>query len=86
MKVTINIDCSPEEARTFMGLPDLGPLQDSMLEQMQTQMQKAVAAMDPATAFKTLFPMQSEGFGDLQKTLWGQFMGSMGTAAKPDKK
>jgi hypothetical protein len=23
MKITINIDCTPQEARTFMGLPDL---------------------------------------------------------------
>lgn len=23
MKITVNIDCTPEEARTFMGLPDV---------------------------------------------------------------
>lgn len=23
MKITINVDCTPEEARTFFGLPDL---------------------------------------------------------------
>ena len=32
MKVKIDIDCTPEEARTFFGLPDLGPLQKEMLK------------------------------------------------------
>ena len=35
MKVKIDIDCTPEEARTFFGLPDLGPLQQAMLKAMQ---------------------------------------------------
>src|SRR5437868_1199614 len=27
MKVNVQIDCTPEEARAFFGLPDLGPMQ-----------------------------------------------------------
>ena len=30
MKVKIDIDCTPEEARAFFGLPDLGPLHEQM--------------------------------------------------------
>jgi hypothetical protein len=75
MKITINVDCTPEEARTFMGLPDVGPLQQAMLDQMKTQMQKAASAMDPETMFKTLFPMQMDGMQEMQKAFWGQFSG-----------
>jgi hypothetical protein len=32
MKVTIEIDCTPEEARRAMGLPDLTPLHDRYLQ------------------------------------------------------
>lgn len=28
MIITINVDCTPEEARAFLGLPDLKPMQD----------------------------------------------------------
>ena len=35
MKVTIDIDCTPEEARTFLGLPDVKPFQDAMMDKMQ---------------------------------------------------
>jgi hypothetical protein len=82
MKVTINVECTPEEARAFMGLPDVVPLQDAMMDQMKVQMLKAAAALEPETVFKTLFPTQTEGFADLQKAFWGQFMGQSDKAAK----
>jgi hypothetical protein len=78
MKITINVDCTPEEARTFMGLPDVAPLQEAMLEQMKAQMQKAAAAMDPEAMLKTLFPLQSDAMAELQKNFWGQFSPSKG--------
>ncbi len=85
MKVTINVECSPEEARAFLGLPDVGPLQNSMLDQMKSQMQKATAAMEPEVMLKALFPLQSEGMADLQKAFWGQFTGNTGKSAKTDQ-
>ena len=41
MKVTINIDCSPEEARTFMGLPDVRPMQEALLKELEARLQNA---------------------------------------------
>ncbi|MDZ4735977.1 MAG: DUF6489 family protein, partial [Rhodospirillaceae bacterium] len=38
MKVTIDIDCTPEEARAFMGLPDVAPLQARMLAEIEARM------------------------------------------------
>jgi hypothetical protein len=73
MKVTINVDCTPEEARVFLGLPDVAPMQEAMMAQMQSQMEKAAAAMDPETIMKTLFPTQAGGLADMQKAFWQQF-------------
>lgn len=42
MKINLDIDCTPEEARRFFGLPDLGPLHDSYLDQMKTAISKGV--------------------------------------------
>ena len=33
MKVTVDVDCTPEEARRFLGLPDLTPVHDAYVEQ-----------------------------------------------------
>src|SRR5688572_18181971 len=35
MKVNIEMDMTPEEARAFMGLPDIKPMQNKMMEEMQ---------------------------------------------------
>ena len=35
MKFTVNVECTPEEARSFLGLPDLVSLQTAMRERMQ---------------------------------------------------
>lgn len=83
MKVSIEVDCTPEEARAFFGLPDVRHLQESMLSQMQAQMQKAAANMDPETTFKALFPLQSDSFTEMQKAFWGQFAGQF--TGKSDK-
>ncbi len=47
MKISINVDCTPAEARTFMGLPDLKPMQDELMEEMRKRLLAATAAMDP---------------------------------------
>lgn len=38
MKITINVDCSPEEARSFLGLPDVKPMQTAMMEEVENRM------------------------------------------------
>ncbi|WP_091735876.1 DUF6489 family protein [Phenylobacterium immobile] len=39
MKVTIEVDCTPEEARRYMGLPDVTALNDHFLEQVKLRME-----------------------------------------------
>jgi len=34
MKVTIDIDCTPAEARAFFGLPDVQPLQTAVMDRL----------------------------------------------------
>lgn len=42
MKVTIEADCTPEEARRLMGLPDLTPLHDRYIAMMQETMEGGI--------------------------------------------
>ena len=53
MKVTVDIDCTPAEARAFLGLPDVTPLNDAMVAEMQERMKANVAAMQPEELMKT---------------------------------
>ena len=52
MKMTIEIDCSPQEARTFLGLPDVTVLNDKLVEEMQKRMTSNMAMVAPDELMK----------------------------------
>ena len=78
MKFTVNVDCTPEEARAFMGLPDVKPMQEALMREIQSRMEQNMSAMDPETLFKTWLPMSVQGMEQVQKLFWGQFNGTTG--------
>ncbi len=38
MNIKFDLECTPEEARAFLGLPDVRPLNDQMVEEMRSRM------------------------------------------------
>lgn len=76
MKVTVNVDCTPEEARAFLGLPDVKPMQDALLKQIQERMTASLSAMEPEAMLKTWLPAGVQGMEQLQKMFWAQFAGA----------
>jgi hypothetical protein len=56
MKITMNVDCTPEEARAFFGQPDLKPMQDELMQEMRNRLMAGIAAMDPAEMLRTWMP------------------------------
>lgn len=76
MKFTVDVDCTPEEARAFLGLPDVKPMQDALMKQVQERMTASLSAMDPETMIKTWLPAGVQGMEQLQKMFWSQFAGT----------
>ncbi|QKG70908.1 DUF6489 family protein [Erythrobacter mangrovi] len=71
MKVHIEIDCTPEEARTFMGLPDVGKANDIYVDMMAKAM-KGVSNTDQLQEYaKQLAPMGQAGFKLFQSFMEG---------------
>ncbi len=56
MKVNVTVDCSPEEARAFLGLPDVRPMQEMLMAEMQERMSASLRAMQPDELFKLWMP------------------------------
>lgn len=73
MKITVDVDCTPEEARSFLGLPDVKPMQDALLRQAQERLSATMQAMDPETMMKTWMPAGMQGLEQLQK-FWSAFV------------
>ena len=61
MKVTVNFDCSPEEARQFLGLPDVRPFQEEMMKIMRDKAVEGMKMMEPETAMKNWLPLMNQG-------------------------
>jgi len=53
MKVKIEAECSPEEARAFLGLPDVTVLNDHLVNEMKTRLDANIAAIQPEELMKT---------------------------------
>ncbi len=71
MKVHIEIDCTPEEARTFMGLPDVGKANAVYVDMMSKAM-KGVSSTDQLQEYaKQLAPMGQAGFKLFQSFMEG---------------
>lgn len=67
MKVKIEIDCTPDEARQFFGLPDVKPMQASLMAKMEHQMLDAVERFSPDAVLRSwmsLAPQSGETFRD----------------------
>jgi hypothetical protein len=52
MKMTVEVDCTPEEARRFLGLPDVSALNEALVGEMQSRMTANMAALAPEELMK----------------------------------
>jgi hypothetical protein len=51
MKISIDIDCTPREARSFLGLPDLDPVNKVITDSLTTKMQEHVDTLSDPVRF-----------------------------------
>ncbi|MFD2232697.1 DUF6489 family protein [Phaeospirillum tilakii] len=78
MKISVDVECTPEELRAFLGLPDVQPMQQALMRQMQDRMAASLAAADPETMLKVWLPAGVQGIEQLQKMFWSQFAAAGG--------
>ena len=55
MKVTVEVDCTPAEARQFMGLPDVVPLQAAVMADMEHKVMAEMERFSPDDLLKRWF-------------------------------
>jgi hypothetical protein len=79
MKVNIEIDCTPLEARQFFGLPDLAPMQAAVMDKLQQQMTSNIDKISPESLIQSWFtfdPKFAERMQDMFNSMIG--LGSRG--------
>ena len=81
MKVNVEIECTPEEARSFLGLPDVSKA-NSIYVDMVAKAMKGAGSVDQIQEFaKGVAPM-----GQMGLKLFQQFMESSSAMAGAGKK
>jgi hypothetical protein len=84
MKVNVEIDCTPLEARQFFGLPDVSPMQTAVMDKMQQQVMANIEKVSPESLLQSWFtfdPKIAERFQDMFVTMAG-----LGGMTKKDNK
>lgn len=76
MKITMNVECTPEEARAFLGLPDVKPMQEQLMQEVQERMAANIRAMEPEAMLRTWLPATLKGFEQLQEIFMSQMTGT----------
>lgn len=82
MKFTVNVECTPEEARRFIGLPDVTPLNEAIVAEMTKRMEANVALMSPDTMLKSWMSVGTQAQDAFLKLMTT----SAGAAFKPPEK
>jgi hypothetical protein len=82
MNVTVNVECTPLEARTFLGLPDVSPIHDKYIQTMLETFDGSNSVEQMENLFRSFSPM-----GDAGMRLFQQMMniGMGGGQDKPSK-
>ncbi len=86
MKFKFDIDCTPEEARTFIGLPNVAPMQERLMKEMEERLQDNIRNLSPEEMVKTWMPATMQGIGEMQRMFWTQMGVKMPEDSKEVKK
>ena len=73
MKIMMNIEFSPEEARRFLGLPDVAPMEGELLNAYWDRMMEGISTIDPEATIKNWMSGNGSGIEEMQKAFWSQF-------------
>ena len=77
MKISVDVDCTPEEARRFLGLPDLAPVHEVYIERLKRFAGEGVTPDMVEQVTRSWAPM-----GEVGLSMWRQMVEQLGTAAK----
>lgn len=72
MKLKFDIDCTPEELRGFFGLPEVKPMQDRLMAELEERMRASLKALEPEALLQTWLPAGLKGFEQLQEMFFTQ--------------
>ncbi|MGO8798109.1 MAG: DUF6489 family protein [Roseiarcus sp.] len=84
MKVTIDIECTPLEARQFVGLPDVQPMQAAVLAEVERRLMAEAEKFSPEGFMRAWFGDGLQGADWFREALGGFFAKANAAGARVD--
>jgi hypothetical protein len=69
MKLNVEIDCTPAEARAFLGLPDVSTLNDHLVAEMKKRVDANIAMAAPEELMKNWMAFGGQASEQFMKML-----------------
>ncbi len=73
MKVTVEVDCTPVEARQFMGLPDVQPMQAAVMAEMEKRVLDEMDRFSPEALLKSWMSLVPQNPEQMQSAFMKMF-------------
>ncbi|WP_174300073.1 DUF6489 family protein [Caulobacter sp. S45] len=78
MKFTVEADCTPVEARQFLGLPDVTPLNEQMVKEMSSRMSGNMSLLKPEELMKTWMSFGGQAQEQFMRMMTSAAAGGLG--------
>lgn len=80
MKMTVEVDCTPEEARAFLGLPDVSGINQHLIDEMQRRIDQNLTALQPEELMKNWLAFGGQATDQFRKLMTAAAGAAMGGA------
>ncbi|GJE00038.1 DUF6489 family protein [Methylobacterium isbiliense] len=88
MKFRVEVDCTPLEARQFVGLPNLEPMQAAVMAELERRMLADIERFSPDAMLRSwfsLFPQNAEQMQSMFLNMFQQGFGGTAAPARTDR-
>lgn len=84
MKMKIEVECSPEEARAFLGLPDVSGLNAHLVEEMKRRVDQNVSMLQPEELMKSWMSFGGQATEQFRKLMTAAATAGMGGPSRSE--
>ena len=69
MKMNITVECTPEEARAFLGLPDIRPVNEALVNSVKQRIEQNIEMVSPEFYLKQWYSMGGQATDSFMQML-----------------
>jgi Family of unknown function (DUF6489) len=69
MKITFDVDCTPAEAREFFGLPDVRPMQEKVMGELERRVMAQLESVSPEAILRSWMAFAPDQFQTMMKSM-----------------